>query len=373
MSDPIRAHDVEPEDVTWLWNERIPRSMISVVAGRPDQGKGLFSCLVAADITRAGGRVLYSAIEDAYGLMTRPRLEAAGADLKNVLLWRFQVPDRMDELTDVVKKKGIDLIIVDPFAAHLGQGISRTSDNIRKVLNPITDLLEETECGMLIVEHALKRIPKGSHPLNAIGGAGSGLPAAARMAFILGVNPDNEDERILACVKSNLRERPQALQFAIDVVENETLGKDVPCLTFDSELEFFDPMRLFEDKKGGSGGGMGRPPDKRAAAAEWLTGYLLMAGNPVKAGKVMEDAIESGMTNKTLRRAAEDMQVVKDPPGGGRNCTWDLPQELKDALEVPALPDLDDPESMPDLVEPEGEPDWDAGLQALLGDLNPDE
>jgi hypothetical protein len=26
------------------------------------------------------------------------------------------------------------------------------------------------------------------------------------------------------------------------------------------------------------------------------------------------------------------MQIVKAPPGGGRNCTWDLPDEIKDLM-----------------------------------------
>jgi hypothetical protein len=330
MTEPIHMGDIKPEEVTWLWEERIPRSMISVVAGRPDQGKGLLACRIAADLNRVGHNVLYSPIEDSFGIMTRPRLEAAGADHKRTIMWRFQVPDQLELLEQVVIKKKIDLIIMDPFNAHLGQGISRTSDSIRRVLTPLSDMLERTQTGLLIIEHALKRIPKGSHPLNAIGGSGSGLPAAARMAFILGVDPDNDDRRVLACVKNNLRDRPLAMAFEVDTIEVETLGTEVPFLNFDEELEFFDPMRLFESKE--KHGTIGRPPDKRAAAAEWLTNYLLMAGNPVKAGKIMEDAISAGMTNKTLRRAADDMNVVKTPPGGGRNCVWDLPQDIKDLV-----------------------------------------
>ena len=53
------------------------------------------------------------------------------------------------------------------------------------------------------------------------------------------------------------------------------------------------------------------------------------------ASKILEDAKHHSMTQKTLRRAAEDMEVVKNPPGGGRNCTWDLPQAVKDLLDPP--------------------------------------
>jgi hypothetical protein len=106
---------------------------------------------------------------------------------------------------------------------------------------------------------------------------------------------------------------------------------NVPSLIVNDDDADFDPMRLFETRKGN----VGRPPDRRSQAAEWLSRYLFDAGGPVPAGKVIEDAKHYGMTQKTLRRAADDMEIVRNPPGGGRNCTWDLPQEVKDLLDPP--------------------------------------
>jgi hypothetical protein len=36
------------------------------------------------------------------------------------------------------------------------------------------------------------------------------------------------------------------------------------------------------------------------------------------------------------------MGVVKNPPGGGPNCTWDLPQDVKDALSPDEAPDAEE-------------------------------
>jgi hypothetical protein len=350
VSGPIRAGEVEPEKVSWLWGNRIPKSMISVVAGKPDQGKGLFAALVAADVSNdesireGGGKVLYSAAEDSHGLMTRPRLEAAGANLDNVLLWRFRLPMNGVELAEIVIEQEIDLLVMDPLASHLGGGISRHSDNIRTVLTPLTELIESTGTAVLIVEHALKRVPASGHPLDAIGGSGSGLPAASRAAFVFGRDPDDEDKRVLAYAKFNIGPPPKALSFEVDVEDIEVVG-EVPLLVVDEELMAFDAMRLFSKDKDDKSGKVGRPPDKRAAAAEWLTTYLAEAGEPVKGSTVQEDAKQYGMSIKTLRRAADDMGVVKDPPGGGRNCTWDLPEDVKDLMgltpaeSAPAAPD----------------------------------
>lgn len=329
MPNPVRASGVDPEIVDWLWLNRIPKGMITLVAGKPDQGKGLFAAHVAADVSANGGRVLYSAAEDSHGMMTRPRLEAAGANLDNVLLWRFRLPQNGRELGEIIVNEKIDLVVMDPLASHLSGGISRHSDNIRQVLTPLTELIENTGTSVLIVEHALKRVPSSGHPLDAIGGSGSGVPAAARAAFVFGKDPDDEDRRILAPAKFNLGPPPKAVAFEIDVEDLDVVG-EVPLLLVDEELMAFDPMRLFQTKT--QAGKAGRPPDKRAAAAEWLTTYLADAGGPVKSSVIQEDSKQYGMSSKTLRRAADDMGVVKTPPGGGRNCKWDLPNDVKELM-----------------------------------------
>jgi putative DNA primase/helicase len=344
VAGPVKATEVLPESVSWLWRNRIPKGMISLVAGKPDQGKGLFAAHLAAEVSvdktvrDGGGRVLYSAAEDSHGLMTRPRLEAAGANLDNVLLWRFALPKNGRELGEIVVNEGIDLMVMDPLASHLSGGISRHSDNVRQVLSPLIELIESTGTAVLIIEHALKRVPKSGHPLDAIGGSGSGVPAASRTAFVFGRDPDDMDRRILAPAKFNIGPLPKALAFDVDVEDLDTVG-EVPLLVVDEEMMAFDPMRLFESKT--QPGKVGRPPDKRAAAAEWLTTYLADAGGPVKASAIQEDAKQYGMAAKTLRRAAEDMSVVKAPPGGGRNCTWDLPDEVKELMGL--LPPADAP------------------------------
>jgi putative DNA primase/helicase len=331
MSDPIRADRVKPEIVQWLWNGRIPRGMITTVAGRPDQGKGLFAAHVAAFVSRHGGKVLYSAAEDSASLMTRPRLEAAGANLDNILLWRFSLSQNGVELEQIVRNEKIDLIVMDPFAAHLGGKVSRHSDNIREVLNPLTSMIEETNTAVLIIEHALKRVPANGHILNAIGGSGSGLPAASRAAFVFGIDPDDEDKRVLAPAKFNIGPSPKALAFDVDTEDLDVVG-DVPYLEVSGEMMAFDPMRLFADQKKGETK-VGRPPEKRAQAAEWLTIYLAEHG-AVAAGTVIEDAKQHGMSTKTLRRASEDIKIVKTPPGGGKNCVWDLSDETKSLMGI---------------------------------------
>ena len=345
VAKPIRVDQIDPEEVDWLWRERVPRKMFTFVAGRPDQGKGLLWAHIAAEVSRAGGRVLISAWEDSDALVTRPRLEAAGAVLENIETHRFvlgpssELERQVNDVATWLIDGDIDLLVLDPFNAHL-RGVGRYSDGIRELLNPLTKVIEQTGTAVIVIEHALKRVPRDGGPLAAVGGGSSGLVAACRMGFVFGTDPEDPDRRVLCHVKGNIRDRAKPIAFEIDTsdieiydpVKDADITKQFPLLVFDEELEAYDPAKLFTVNPNPSK--IGRPDDKKTEASEWLTAYLAAAGGPVRAGLVIEDARQSGMSTKTLKRAATEMGVLRFPPGGGKNCTWQLPDEVLQMMGV---------------------------------------
>lgn len=362
MSKPIRADLIEPEDVDWLWpidlelhHGRIPREMFTVIAGRPKQGKNLLSNRIVSDVSRAGGNVLISAWEDSSAIVLRPRLEAAGADLKHVHIeeepWLFPQDIESGAVARAIVAQDADLVIIDPWIAHTqGRG-----GNARSMLNPLQRLIAETGTAIIVIEHVLKKIPSGGGPLAALPGGRSGLPAACRMAYVFGRNPSAMDERILCHVGGNLTEDLLPMMFELDtdevVVPDAKTGiereKDFPFLITKGEMdEPFNPNSLFLDKAEGSK--MGAPDAKRKDATEWLIAYLANAGEPVKAGELIEDAKAKDMSVKTLKRAAQEIGVVRNPPGGGRNCTWELPDDVLKLTGREKKKDEDDDERLSD-------------------------
>jgi hypothetical protein len=71
-----------------------------------------------------------------------------------------------------------------------------------------------------------------------------------------------------------------------------------------------------------STGLLGRPPVQRLEAILFLERFL--AGRSMPAGDVFREAQRQGLKQKTVRRAADDIEVVKEPPTG-RACHWRLP------------------------------------------------
>jgi hypothetical protein len=191
------------------------------------------------------------------------------------------------------------------------------------------------------------------------------------MAFMFGIDPADDDKRMLCCVKANIRAKPKAIQFIMDTEEMPRVGP-VPRLLYDDEVEF-DAMRLFDGRA--RKGVVGRPADKRHQAAEWLTAYLVDAGKPVAVKKIREDAKQYGMSTKTLQRAADDMKVKRIPPGGGPKVKWDLSDDIKkmladdddEAIEAKAKQLAKDIEKSPVPPEQKGKPtELDDFLTKLL-------
>ena len=94
--------EIEHRELTWLWEGLIPSGMLTVLWGNPGVGKSQMLTDIAARVSRGDpmpcfdgekpirpdgpGNVLLVSSEDDPNSVMRPRLEAAGADLKRVHL-----------------------------------------------------------------------------------------------------------------------------------------------------------------------------------------------------------------------------------------------------------------------------------------------
>jgi hypothetical protein len=326
-----RASSIKNENIKPLWEDRIFEGTVHVIAGRPGGGKSLLGIRMATDVAKKGV-VILSQTEEIDATMLGPRLTVVKANKKRIIHDAEPLfPEDIGAIRNMIEKYKVRLLICDPVNEHLSDGVKRQSDSIRKATRPLKKLAQETGCAIVLVDHVIKNVAKNSHPLNAIGGASSGLPAAGRMIYIVGRDPEDKDRIIMCNVKSQLRDDPLPLEFELDNDDVEGIERPQPFLLKIGEIEDgFDPMLMLA--KPGRGGKLGRPPSKREAALEFLTDYLNAAPNHMaRANEINEDAKQYKISKRTLdgAKAEAEIESIKK----GNEWWWKLPDALVETLD----------------------------------------
>ena len=325
MTDYQRARDVKRLPVRWLWRDRLPEGMLSLIAGRPGQGKSLVAAALAAEISKKG-TVIFSNMEDPLAQVVRPRLEAAGANLDNIIFATHIFPDDLDAFEELVVETKAKLAIFDPIAAHLSVSIFNDQE-VRRALSPLAAVCSARNLSVVMIGHTLKYVSSKSHPLASIGGSGAGLVGAARAIFLFGPNPDDKDERVLAPVKFNLGPMPKSCVFELDEVEfyndKDRLDAIVGRLVLTNDQSDVKAIDVILRDPAAPGK---KQPEKIANASEWLTLYLAMGPRP--AAELREDATQYGHSWSTIKRAADECGVEKSRKGfgAGGSWHWNLPE-----------------------------------------------
>jgi hypothetical protein len=238
--------NIKPRRVDWLWPGRIPRGMLSVCDGDPGNGKSTIMCDLAARVSRGwampdepadgpvrppAGVLLLNA-EDDPECTIRPRLDAAGADVRRVhILTGIRVGDEEDERPPVlpcdltfieafIRDREVALVIVDPLMAFLDAQIDAHKDSdVRRCMHRMALVGQKTGAAMQVIRHLNKLI---GGPALYRGGGSIGISGACRSALMVGKDPADPQHFVLASVKSNLSATPASLIYTHEPVGDVT-------------------------------------------------------------------------------------------------------------------------------------------------------
>lgn len=231
----MRVADVKPERVEWLWQNRIPLGKVTVLDGDPGLGKSTLTLDLAARASRGSAMPVESAGREPAGVVLltgedgiadtiRPRLEAAGADLKRIVVLTAvrdaegrpqapMLPNHVTALREATRRVGARLVVVDPLMAFLsGRVDSHRDQDVRGALRELAEMAESAGAAVVIVRHLNKT--QGGHPIYR-GGGSIGIIGAARAALLVAPNPKDESRRVLAVSKANLGPIPLSLAWRL--------------------------------------------------------------------------------------------------------------------------------------------------------------
>lgn len=340
LSIGICLADVKKERVSWRSRGRIARGKLHTLEGDPGLGKSTLLTEWAARVSRGDALpdgepqlergVVMICAEDDPGDTIRPRFEAAGGDVDQVVILRdvpyagddgeiymrmFELPGDAELLEQVIVERNVGMVFLDPFALFMADDLSENSNkDVRKCLTPLEMIAQRTGASIIAVRH----LNKGGGT-NAIyrGGGSIGILAAARLGLLLAEDPRDKEIKCLARVKGNLGRDPRTLQFRLVDVPNDEVAK-VEWLGY-SDLSADE---LLMGKVVGT-----EQLDEWDTATEWLKDYL--SNGPVPNKHLARDATAEKISKDALQKAKSRLRTKQKKEGFGGQWMTYLPYEPK--------------------------------------------
>jgi hypothetical protein len=211
-----RASDIEATCVTWLFKDLVPNKTLTVVAGPSGIGKTTLVSLFLAQITMGTlpgdffGQpkdVLIISPEDDPAAVTRPRLEAAGADLDRVHFVSVTrrtatgevesvatFPTDIEILREAVIATNPVAILLDPIASLIDGNLDKRED-IRAAFDRLSgEIANRFNLAVILIAHN----KKGYDSVRSKVSGSTAITDAARSVLALG--RDDETEQIILSV-----------------------------------------------------------------------------------------------------------------------------------------------------------------------------
>jgi putative DNA primase/helicase len=357
--DLIRASDVTPEAIAWLWDSWLATGKMHVFGGAAGTGKTTISMGLAATVTTGGrwpdgrrspvGNVVIWSGEDDPADTLIPRLALSGADLSRAYFIAdiregnerrsFDPARDMEPLRRKLAEIGdVRLMIIDPIVSAIA-GDSHKNAEVRRGLQPLVDLAASMRCALLGITHFSKGTG-GRDPVERLTGS-LAFGALARVVLVAAKHQEEGDDgrsvRLFCRAKSNIGPDDGGFEYELHQAELETHPGIFASSVLWGEAVAGAARELLAIADATSDQIEG---DSVASVAKWLQELLTEEGGRIDRRDVMKAAHAMGHKERTVHRAREKLGITVQQSGfgKGKRSIWALANSSMSASIVPIVP-----------------------------------
>ena len=236
--------DVRATHVRWLWNPFIAIGKITLLQGDPGDGKSTMMMNLIAEISNGGAtpdgqafgrpqRVIYQCSEDGVSDTIKPRLEACGADCRNIAFINEEVHSGLTLDDERIREAIIGfrprLVVIDPIQAYLGSDSDlQIAGRARRLMQRLSLWASTYDCAVVLVGHLNKK--EGSKGLYRSLGS---IDVVAAARSVLQVDRDQADPaiRTVRQIKNSLGPSDREIRFEI---RSETGFRWLECTSIEA-------------------------------------------------------------------------------------------------------------------------------------------
>ena len=144
----VRASDIEPKEVKWLWYPYIPFGKVTLLQGDPGDGKSKFMLSLAALLSKGEAlpfsdeeerepiTIIYQTTEDDADDTVVPRFNSAGGNGDNLIFIKEDMKSLSfgdNRIREAIEKYNAKLLILDPMSSYIGESCSMNNANESRV------------------------------------------------------------------------------------------------------------------------------------------------------------------------------------------------------------------------------------------------
>lgn len=329
----IRADKIPDKPVDWLWKGFLARNKFHLLSGSGGTMKSTLALMLAATISKGGkwpdgtrcprGNVVIWTGEDDLGDTAKPRLRWSGADLTHCYFVKgIRVGDEMrefDPATDAPALRrvcaevgNVSAIIVDPIVVVVQKDNNSASD-VRRSLQPLTDLAAEHNAVLLGLQHFTKG-SKGKDPAERVLGSGAWVHRARIVLAAAAIDEgegQNASSWVFTCVKTFAKSEG-GFEYGFE----EEPQTEIARIVWGKPLQGTGHHIISEAEGNGDG------ESKMGAAKAFLK--TLLANGSVNVWEVKKRYEEAGIKEITIKRAKKSLGI-ETMQAGKSSFRWKLP------------------------------------------------